>query len=181
MTEVDLFPQGIDGLLDVGKVHGLNIADDWHDESLHRQTVFGSMLVKLLLDGSKSQLKGVKGQNLWSCNSDADVHVIPVDDLFGGVVDDCGSEHFSSELGENTRRYRQLAACGHTCVDCGLIGQRVSSSLDERRHEAQFDVVLLQKCVLVNFPHFLDVAGAQTHTERSVTLFTSVCKWTLSK
>lgn len=95
---VDLFPKGIDGLLNVGKVHGLNVADDWYDESLHRETVYRSMLVQLLL-------KGVKGQNLWSCNSDADVHVIPVDDLFGGIVDDCGSKHFSSELGENTQDF----------------------------------------------------------------------------
>lgn len=37
VTKLDLFPQRIDGLLDVGKVHGLNIADDWYDESLHTQ------------------------------------------------------------------------------------------------------------------------------------------------
>lgn len=49
----------------------------------------------------------------------------------------------------------------HTCIDGGLIGQRVSSRLDECRHEAQFDVVLLQEGILVNFPHFLNVAGTQ--------------------
>lgn len=59
---------------------------------------------------------------------------------------------------------------GHTCVDGGLVGQCVSSCLDERRHEAQLDVVLLQEGVLVNLPHFLDVAGAQTHSELSQTL-----------
>lgn len=63
-----------------------------------------------------------------------------------------------------------LAARGRTCVDGGLIGQCVSSSLDERRHEAQFDVVLLQEGVLVNLPHFLDVAESQTPRELSETL-----------
>ena len=33
---VHLFSQGIDGFLNVGKVHGLHVADHWHHESLSR-------------------------------------------------------------------------------------------------------------------------------------------------
>lgn len=51
---------------------------------------------------------------------------------------------------------------GHTCVDGRLVSQSVSGRLDKRRHEAQFDVVLFQESVLVKFPHFLNVADAQT-------------------
>lgn len=34
VTEFYLFPKGIDGLLNIGEVHGLNIADDRYNESL---------------------------------------------------------------------------------------------------------------------------------------------------
>lgn len=61
---------------------------------------------------------------------------------------------------------------GHTCVDRRLIGQSVSSGLDKRRHEAQFDVVLLQESVLVKAPHFLNVADAQN---------TKTIQWTASR
>lgn len=62
----------------------------------------------------------------------------------------------------------------HTCVDSRLIGQSVSSSLDKRRHEAQFDVVLLQESVLVKFPHFLNVADAQIQRRFSEPLHESL-------
>lgn len=94
VTECYLFPQSIDGLLNIGEVHGLNIADDWHDESLQRTVTFRSVLSNLPSNCNHRQPQEVKGRNLWSRNSDADVHVISVDNLFGRVVDDCGSKTF---------------------------------------------------------------------------------------
>lgn len=162
LIDVYLFPQGIDGLLNVGEVHGLNIADDWYNEPLQRTVTFRSVSTNLPLKCNKRQRQGVKGRNLWSCNSDADVHVISVDDLFGRVIDDCGLKGFSPVRLVKTQDVLWRLVCrGHTCIDSRLIGQSVSSSLDKRRHEAQLDVVLLQESVLMKFPHFLNVADAQ--------------------
>lgn len=54
--------------------------------------------------------------------------------------------------------------CCHTSIDSRLISQSIGGSLNECRHEAQFDVVLLQESVLMNFPHVLNVAKEQLET-----------------
>jgi len=46
-----------------------------------------------------------------------------------------------------------------TGVDSRLVSQGVGSSLHERRHEAQLDVVLFQEGVFVSLPHLCDVAA----------------------
>lgn len=97
VTNVDFLLKEFDGLLNISKVHGLNVVNNWQ-ESLHG------------------------------------LHLIIG---FGFELDECP--------------LWQLEASGHTCVDGRLIGQRGSSSLDKRRHEAQFNVVLLQVSILVNF------------------------------
>lgn len=56
VIEFYLFPQSIDGLLNIGEVHGLNIADDWYNESLQRTVTFRSMLSNLLLNCNHRQL-----------------------------------------------------------------------------------------------------------------------------
>lgn len=55
MKPFDLFPQGVDGLLDICKVHGLHIADDRHDESLQMETILQSMQLKLPVNNNQMQ------------------------------------------------------------------------------------------------------------------------------
>lgn len=52
----------------------------------------------------------------------------------------------------------------HTCIDSWLFSQSIGGGLNKRRHKTQFDVVLLQESVLVNFPHVLNVAKEQLET-----------------
>lgn len=54
--------------------------------------------------------------------------------------------------------------CCHTCIDSWLFSQSIGGGLNKRRHKTQFDVVLLQESVLVNFPHVLNVAKEQLET-----------------
>lgn len=49
----------------------------------------------------------------------------------------------------------------HTCIDRWLVNQRVGGCFHESRHEAQFDVVLLEESVFVGLPHLCDVAAVR--------------------
>lgn len=57
VIEVYLFPQRIDGLLNVGEVHGLNIADDWHNEPLQRTVTFRSNVKQSATTDSRRRSK----------------------------------------------------------------------------------------------------------------------------
>lgn len=49
-----------------------------------------------------------------------------------------------------------------TCIDSGLVVEGEGGGFDERRHEAEFQVVFLQEGVFVQRPHLLDVTTTQT-------------------
>ena len=90
--ESDLFSQHVDGLLDIGKVHPLDSPDDRHHQTLvrERRRALAHKRKETQHGHSGHRHKGPLGTRrpyLRCGNGHADVHVVPVDDLFGCVID----------------------------------------------------------------------------------------------